>query len=93
MPPVFARISNAVFLYDGSPASVFALRQYACHVDSKGEIPVEILSVKEALYPGCLRQVLQTHSSKQKVQLLLLRTVKDIFQAIKKYAFRIIICI
>jgi nucleotide-binding universal stress UspA family protein len=46
VPPVFQKIEKVIFLYDGKPSSVFAIKQFSYLLPAQEGLPVELLCVK-----------------------------------------------
>ena len=47
VPPIFEKIEKIIFLYDGEPSSVFAIKQFAYLLQGQQKMPVELLCAKE----------------------------------------------
>lgn len=52
-PPAFKDFQNLIFLYDGSPASVYAIKMFSYLLSDFRTLPIEIVSVKQSSnYPN-----------------------------------------
>jgi hypothetical protein len=47
VPPIFEKLEKIIFLYDGEPSSVFAIKQFSYLMPDQHGMPVELVSVKE----------------------------------------------
>jgi nucleotide-binding universal stress UspA family protein len=65
VPQKYKPIDKIVFLYDGDPTSVFAIKTFSSLFPTFGPLPVEVVSVKNDMHPDnrLMKELMKQHYS------------------------------